>query len=389
MVCNAVVTAQRTRYFITQPDTITPCRACDSSKDHIDHYYDGTCEVAVAARSEFGIGINYDLTPTYLDTDYKQTSYLMINAPHSTELPAPAHAQGTARGLWLNRGPAFLATIHAIAIFNWAFWLALVKYFPEGGANREQVVKKVLKIAHSAWGRTRNSAWRQQLIQHRNHHYHTSTKLGSTSNRTRKQKEKARSIAEKRIQQVPANAVIIFTDGSGPSNSEDCAGAGVVVLMPRHRREGAGGCLKANAAFDEGTNNIGEMWAIGMGLQLALYDINRTGEQLTGGIYVFSDSALSVDIIAHLAVPRSNRELCHAVRRLANSINRHYPININWIAGHVGIEGNEIADQEAEKGKQRARKGRGINKVQYTSQIFNSQFLPTGQEPFMYYWKPP
>jgi ribonuclease HI len=248
----------------------------------------------------------------------------------------------------------------------------------------------VLAIAHSAWGGARHSSWKVPRVQQRNsQHPRASVKLGNTSNRTASQKKLARERAERAIQQVPADAAIVFTDGSGPANSEDHAGAGVIVLMPRHRSSESGKCLKANMAFEEGTNNIGEMWAVGMGLQLIAYDVKRTGVPLKGGIYIFSDSALTVDIIAHRAVPKRNVQLCHAVRREANSINRHNPININWIAGHVGVEGNELADREADRGKRRARQGQGLSSLQYTSNINFSQFLPINQRPYEHHWKPP
>ena len=390
MVCNAVVTAQRTRFFTSTSDSITPCRACGRDKDHIDHYYDGTCEVAVEARRKFGEAINYDLTPTCLETSYKHTSYLMLKA-RGSERPMGTvclQAQDATGGLRFNKNPHFHAVIHALIIFNWSFWLALIKHFPEGGGSMEAVNSKFLAIAISAWGRTRASEWREPVGQPGNSHRRHNTRVGSTSNRTKEQKKRAREMAEKQIQEVPADAAIIFTDGSGPAATEDCAGAGVVVLMPRHRDGSCGGCLRASQGFDEGTNNIGEMWAVGMGLQLVTQDARRTGTPL-GDIYIFSDSALTVDIIAHRAVPRSNVELCHAVRREANSINRYHSIRINWIAGHVGVEGNELADHEADKGKRRAQKGQGLSRDQYLNAINISQFLPIGQEPYTYNWKPP
>ena len=119
----------------------------------------------------------------------------------------------------------------------------------------------MISIAMSAWNRTRASNWSGG-----NHHQPTPTshhmpfrgstgvgRTGSTSNRTKQQKELARKIAEKQIDQaVPANAAMIFTDGSAKDGH---AGAAVVVLMPRHRGEEEGKCLLATQAFEEGTNN--------------------------------------------------------------------------------------------------------------------------------------
>ena len=164
-----------------------------------------------------------------------------------------------------------------------------------------------------------------------------------------------------------------------------------MVLMPRHRTAGNTECLMATQAFEEGTNNIAEMWAIGLGIQLVAYDVRKSGVEFLGNIHIFSDSALSVDIIAHRAVPRTNIALCHAVRREANIVNAHNHVIMHWIAGHVGVQGNEIADRGADTAKKRASKGLGINVNEYDYCISNSLFLPTkGQtEDYKYFWKPP
>jgi ribonuclease HI len=163
------------------------------------------------------------------------------------------------------------------------------------------------------------------------------------------------------------------------------------VLMPRHRAAGNAECLMATQAFEHGTNNIAEMWAIGLGIQLVAFDVRRSGVEFNGNIHIFSDSALSVDIIAHRAVPRTNTALCHAVRREANDVNTHNHVIMHWVAGHVGVQGNEIADRGADKAKKRASKGLGININEYEYCIRNSLFLPTrGQmEDYLYFWKPP
>ena len=158
MVCNAVATAQRVRFITKRVDV--PCRACGHALDHIDHYYDGSCAVAVRGRKEFGSIITYNLSPEHLDTSYLRTSYLMLHresGTHTTE-----HAQGEeVVELRFSKKPHFQAITHAIIIYNWAFWLALVKFFPEGGGKEGEVTRKVVSIALSAWSRTRDSSWRQ------------------------------------------------------------------------------------------------------------------------------------------------------------------------------------------------------------------------------------
>jgi len=315
----------------------------------------------------------------------------MLHRENRTHVPE--RAQGTDEAeLRFSKKPHFQATIHAILIYNWAFWLALTKYFPEGGGGEGEVTRKVISIALSAWSRTRKGSWKQpQKTSIYYHHISQTNRLGSTKNRTKEQKERARRVAEEAIEKVPAQDAIVFTDGSGPVNMEGCAGAAAVVLMPRHRATGVGECLMASQAFEEGTNNTAEMWAVGMGIQLIAFDVRRSGVGLRGRIHIFSDSALTVDIIAHRAVPRKNTALCHAVRREANTVNIHNHIVMHWVAGHVGVQGNEIADRGADKAKKRASKGFGIDLNEYEYRIRQSLFLPTRgqQEDYEYHWMPP
>ena len=80
MVCNAVITTRRIRFMVDRPvsddhdsncDMNMPrseesCKACGRGMDHIEHYYDGSCEIAVSARAKFGMIIQYDLSSTQL-----------------------------------------------------------------------------------------------------------------------------------------------------------------------------------------------------------------------------------------------------------------------------------------------------------------------------------
>ena len=162
---------------------------------------------------------------------------------------------------------------------------------------------------------------------------------GSAGKRSVEQSEAARKDALALIAAVPDGAVIIFTDGSSLGNPGPC-GAGAQIQI-------GDSLVEMVAALGEGTNIIGEAWAIGMAMQYTALHPPRD-------IYIFSDCQIVIDILNVSAGIRSNLSLMHAVRALVTTLRRTRKVFIHWVGGHTGLDGNEAADRLADLGSRRS-----------------------------------
>ena len=141
-----------------------------------------------------------------------------------------------------------------------------------------------------------------------------------------------------------------FTDGSGSkgrATSQTPAGWGWChkdngnwikahgpVITDPHRDTYRGATV--------GSNNTGEVTAIIEAL------LHAHANAATKAI-IHSDSLWAINTITGRWRPKHHKQLISLARQLARANN--ITTRLHWIKGHAGNEGNEIADQEAEKGK--------------------------------------
>ena len=137
----------------------------------------------------------------------------------------------------------------------------------------------------------------------------------------------------------------------------------------------------------EGTNNIGELWAVGMALELLKWEETHSGSPHTGPIYIFTDSQLIIALLTYRACPKINHKLVHRVRAALYQRNLTNQVHLYWVAGHVGVHGNELADQQAERGSSQAAEGVGL--WEQNTLNHQSTMLPINQEPFNLNESPP
>ncbi len=162
-----------------------------------------------------------------------------------------------------------------------------------------------------------------------------SSGFGKAGTRTAAQAQAARQAATQLLAGFRSDAAICFTDGACRGNPGP-AGAGVVVRLPDGRR------LERHRALGQGTNNIGELTAIAMALEILTeekFPVDRSVEILT-------DSKYSYNMLILGWKAKANQEL---IRRTRQAL-RARKANIHWIAGHVGIPENERADELANRG---------------------------------------
>jgi len=104
---------------------------------------------------------------------------------------------------------------------------------------------------------------------------------------------------------------------------------------------------EAHRALGQATNNVGELTAIGLALDI----LDQAGFQ--GEVHLLTDSQYSKGVLAQGWKAKANQEL---IAELKARLKRR-KATIHWIAGHVGIPENERADVLANRGVEESRRG--------------------------------
>lgn len=168
--------------------------------------------------------------------------------------------------------------------------------------------------------------------------------FGSAGDRTEAQARAAAADARSRLAQLSPDTVRVFTDGACQGNPGP-AGSGVVMKLPDGRT------FERHRALGQGTNNIGELTAIAMALELLTeHNVNPQAP-----IALFSDSEYARGVLTLGWKAKANVELINSIRARW----RTWPnLKLEWVAGHVGIPENERADALARKGVEESRRSR-------------------------------
>jgi len=157
--------------------------------------------------------------------------------------------------------------------------------------------------------------------------------FGSAGRRTQAQEAAARQLTASQIEALPEGTHICFTDGACKGNPGP-AGAGAVVKL-------ADGRLMEEGRFlGVATNNVGELTAIGMALDL----LEQAMVSREDHVVIFTDSSYSRGVLTQGWKAKANKELIELIKVRLSVWSR---LKINWVAGHAGIPENERADELA------------------------------------------
>lgn len=160
--------------------------------------------------------------------------------------------------------------------------------------------------------------------------------FGSAGTRTAAQARAAASFAAERLAGLAPGTVVVFTDGSCRGNPGP-AGSGAVLLLPD------GGRAEASLALGQGTNNIAELSAIGLALEL----LDEAAVPPGAPVALFTDSNYANGVLALGWKAKANQDLVAGLRQ---RLRARPGVRLQWVAGHVGVEGNERADELANQG---------------------------------------
>ena len=106
--------------------------------------------------------------------------------------------------------------------------------------------------------------------------------------------------------------------------------------------------IDLSQSLGHGTNNIGELWAIGMAAEYLTAHPALLADIVA--FHFFSDSRLMVKALLGTAKYVSEPALLAWVLARLDALRAHAPVSVHWLPGHVGVTGNEAADALAGAG---------------------------------------
>jgi ribonuclease HI len=121
-----------------------------------------------------------------------------------------------------------------------------------------------------------------------------------------------------------------------------------VYRQPRARRSGE--IAERAVALGQATNNVGELTAIGVALDLC----DEAGVDKDVAVHVLTDSQYSNGVLVLGWKAKANQALIADVKARIRRRN----VTVHWIAGHTGVAGNERADALARDGVDGSKRGR-------------------------------
>merc|ERR1712008_61988 len=163
------------------------------------------------------------------------------------------------------------------------------------------------------------------------------------------------AIAKVPIFQGTPNEMRIYTDGSCPSNvgsasKQGAAGWGIVVIRAGEELDFYGPVVfdKDDTLFVGstcGTNNTGELSAIGMALRWLIEE-----DLSTTRCTILYDSKYAANIAQGLYKAEKNQELARTVQGFFKTVKAVRPIVFEHVKGHSGDKWNDRADANADRG---------------------------------------
>jgi ribonuclease HI len=169
------------------------------------------------------------------------------------------------------------------------------------------------------------------------------------------------------------STILAYTDGSANPNPGP-AGAGFFLVHGQRTHV-------AYTSLGTGTNNIGELYAIGMACDHIILNQKQIPRGTNTTIIFLTDSLYAIGVLTGGWRATSNLTLIKAVKDKLNRL--PFPYQFIYCPGHCGIFGNEQADEQAGQGTIDSASGLGINidqRLSYHSNDFRFPINNTGTQ---------
>lgn len=160
--------------------------------------------------------------------------------------------------------------------------------------------------------------------------------FGKAGTRSAAQEAAARQDAKSKLAALDKDVAVAYTDG-GCRGNPGPAGSGVYLTLPDGRS------AEASLALGRGTNNIAELSAIGLALDL----LDQASWPKDAPVCLFSDSDYANGVLVRGWKAKANTEL---IAELRARLKQRPKVEVVWVAGHAGVAGNERADTLASRG---------------------------------------
>lgn len=184
----------------------------------------------------------------------------------------------------------------------------------------------------------------------------TSTKKKKSKTETKTSEEHLHD-AQKLLKSFSAKTIVVCTDGAcKPNTGEGSCGAGaVVVLPPDYKRV----LLERSLSLGQGTNNIGELSAIELALDLVddaendkLFPESSKGFEIA----ILTDSTYARGVLSLGWKAKKNVALVERIKARLDARHKKNKVSIHWVKGHAGFPGNEKADKLANEGVEESKR---------------------------------
>ncbi len=171
----------------------------------------------------------------------------------------------------------------------------------------------------------------------------TDIALGSSRDRTQDQIQAAQREAQSTIARIPEGQPLAFTDGSALGNPGACGAAAVCYSE---------GILSTPVILKKPVSNLSTSYHGELeGLRLAAeFLCVHTSSHHTDAVHIFCDCRSAIQSLNSISIHPSHQEVIDDIRAKITALSKNGIItHLYWVAGHVDIKPNELADKAAKE----------------------------------------